>query len=47
MGDGQAQHPRDVVQEGDTVQVRIIRIDPARRRMGLSMRLEGEPDVVQ
>ena len=42
MGDGQAQHPRDVVQEGDTVQVRIIRIDPARRRMGLSMRLEGE-----
>jgi small subunit ribosomal protein S1 len=42
MGDGHAQHPRDVVQEGDTVQVRIIRIDPARRRMGLSMRLEGD-----
>jgi small subunit ribosomal protein S1 len=42
MGDGHAQHPRDVVQEGDAVQVRIIRIDPARRRMGLSMRLEGD-----
>jgi small subunit ribosomal protein S1 len=38
MGDGHVQHPRDAVQEGDAVQVRIIRIDPARKRMGLSMR---------
>jgi len=38
MGDGHIQHPREVVQEGDQVQVRIIRIDPARKRMGLSMR---------
>ncbi|HWQ12849.1 MAG TPA: 30S ribosomal protein S1 [Roseiflexaceae bacterium] len=42
MGDGHVQHPRDVVQEGDVVQVRIIRIDPARKRMGLSMRQAGE-----
>src|ERR687885_165935 len=35
MGDGRVQHPRDVVQEGDVVQARIIRIDPARKRMGL------------
>jgi small subunit ribosomal protein S1 len=42
MGDGRVQHPRDVVQEGDTVQARIIRIDPARKRMGLSMRQSGE-----
>jgi small subunit ribosomal protein S1 len=42
MGDGRAQHPRDVVQEGDVVQARIIRIDPARKRMGLSMRQPGE-----
>jgi small subunit ribosomal protein S1 len=42
MGDGRIQHPRDVVKEGDTVQVRIIRIDPARRRMGLSMRLTDD-----
>ena len=42
MGDGRAQHPRDVVQEGDVVQARIIRIDPARKRMGLSMRQGGE-----
>lgn len=43
MGDGRVQHPRDAVQEGDVVQVRIIRIDPARKRMGLSMRQVGEP----
>lgn len=45
MGDGNAQHPRDVVKEGDTVQVRIIRIDPARRRMGLSMRQADESET--
>jgi small subunit ribosomal protein S1 len=43
MGDGRVQHPREVVQEGDKVQVRIIRIDPARKRMGLSMRQASEP----
>lgn len=42
MGDGRIQHPRDAVQEGDVVQARIIRIDPARKRMGLSMRQPGE-----
>lgn len=42
MGDGRVQHPRDVVSEGDTVEVRIIRIDPARKRIGLSMRQPGE-----
>lgn len=31
-------HPREVVQEGDTVQVKIIQIDPERRRMGLSLK---------
>lgn len=44
MGDGRVQHPRDVVQEGDTIRARIIRIDPARKRMGLSMRQPGEGD---
>jgi small subunit ribosomal protein S1 len=31
-------HPREVVQEGDQVKVRIIRIDPVHRRIGLSLR---------
>src|SRR5918997_3560640 len=43
MGDGRIQHPRELVAEGDTVPVRIIRIDPARKRIGLSMRrVEGD-----
>jgi small subunit ribosomal protein S1 len=39
FGSETIQHPRDVVAEGDTVQVRIIRIDATRKRMGLSLRL--------
>lgn len=31
-------HPRDVLSEGQDVRVRIIHIDPDRRRMGLSMK---------
>jgi small subunit ribosomal protein S1 len=38
LGDERIQHPREVVQEGDVIQARIIRIDPARKRMGLSLR---------
>jgi small subunit ribosomal protein S1 len=46
LGDERIQHPREVVQEGDVVQARIIRIDPARKRMGLTLRrsTEGEPE---
>jgi small subunit ribosomal protein S1 len=42
MGDERIQHPKEVVAEGDTIQARIIRIDPARKRMGLSLRLSRE-----
>jgi len=31
-------HPKEVVKEGDVVTLRIIKIDPERRRIGLSMR---------
>ncbi|NJN15850.1 MAG: 30S ribosomal protein S1 [Oscillochloris sp.] len=47
MGDERIQHPREVVAEGQVIQARIIRIDPARKRMGLSLRLtheEGESE---
>jgi len=46
MGDERIQHPREVVAEGDTIQARIIRIDPARKRMGLSLRLAREDGEV-
>ena len=42
IGDGRLQHPREAVQEGETVNVRIIRIDPQRKRIGLSMKLSGD-----
>lgn len=45
IGDGRVQHPREVVQEGDVVQARIIRIDPARKRMGLSLRHTVEAET--
>lgn len=38
LGDGNFLHPRNVVQEGETVRVRIIHIDAAARRLGLSLR---------
>ena len=44
MGDERIQHPKEIVAEGQVVKARIIRIDPARKRMGLSLRLNREPD---
>jgi len=44
MGDGRIQHPREIVKEGDSVPVRIIRIDPTRKRIGLSMRRVDHDD---
>lgn len=32
------EHPREVLKEGDTVTLRIIKIDPANHRIGLSLR---------
>ena len=38
-------HPREAVSEGEEVKVRIIHIDPERKRMGLSMKqVEGQED---
>ncbi len=38
-------HPREVVSEGQEVKVRIIHIDPERKRMGLSMKeVEAQED---
>ncbi|MEJ5199474.1 MAG: 30S ribosomal protein S1 [Anaerolineae bacterium] len=40
-------HPKEIVHEGDEVQVRIIRIDPERRRIGLSLRQASEDAYVE
>jgi small subunit ribosomal protein S1 len=45
LTDDNITHPREVVQEGEQVSVKIIRIDPDRRRMGLSLKqAEGQED---
>ena len=43
LGEGRVPHPRNVVQEGDELTLRVIRIDPSRRRLGLSLKqAQGE-----
>lgn len=43
LAEGNFLHPNDVVHEGDTVQVRVMNIDPARQRIGLTLRLTDAP----
>jgi predicted RNA-binding protein with RPS1 domain len=38
LAEGRVTHPRNVVSEGTEVTLRVIRIDPQRRRMGLSLK---------
>ena len=38
------QHPREVVGEGDAVRLKILRIEPERRRLGLSLRQAEEEE---
>jgi small subunit ribosomal protein S1 len=42
LADRRIQHPKEVVKEGDTLQLRVIRIDPTRRRLGLSLKRATE-----
>ncbi len=48
MTDGFVRHPREVVKEGDVLTLKIVRIEPERRRLGLSLKqaeegLQGTP----
>ncbi len=42
LADRRIQHPKEVVKEGDEVALRVIRIDAARRRLGLSLKRASE-----
>ncbi len=42
LADRRIQHPKEVVKEGDTLQLRVIRVDAARRRLGLSLKRAAE-----
>ena len=38
LSDGHIEHPREVVNEGQTLTLRVIKIDAEKRRMGLSLK---------
>ena len=38
LSDQRIGHPKEVVKEGDVVTLRVIKVDPERRRIGLSLR---------
>lgn len=44
LGEGNFIHPRNVVQEGDMVSLRVLRVDSTSRRIGLSLRLAGSEE---
>lgn len=46
LAEGTFLHPRSVVQEGQVVQLRVISVDGARRRLGLSLRQVAHFDDV-
>ncbi|WP_229074079.1 Tex family protein [Actinoplanes sp. DH11] len=43
LSDRFVQDPREVVKSGDVVKVRVLEVDPVRKRISLSMRLQDEP----
>ena len=47
MADYRISHPKEIVQEGDEVQVRIISVDPQHRRVGLSLRQASDDSYVE
>jgi small subunit ribosomal protein S1 len=47
LADHRVTHPREVVKQGDTLTLRIIRIDPQRRRMALSLKQVPEDGYVE
>ena len=38
LADRRIQHPKEVVKEGDSLTLRVVRIDATRRRLGLSLK---------
>jgi len=47
LAEGHVDHPRSVVQEGDQVTLRIIKVEPERRRIGLSLKRVTAPEFAQ
>lgn len=46
LSDRRVRHPNEVVKEGDRVTLRIIRVEPEKRRIGLSLKRVTDPGYV-
>lgn len=44
LSDKRVNHPKEVVKEGETYQLRVIKIDSAKRRLGLSLKRANEEE---
>lgn len=44
LSDKRVNHPKEVVKEGETYQLRVIKIDSAKRRLGLSLKRVNEEE---
>lgn len=47
LSDRRINHPKEVVKEGDALQLRVIKIDPERRRLGLSLKRVQDEDYLE
>ncbi len=47
LSDGRINHPREAVKEGQVLTLRIIRIDPERRRLGLSLKKVDQAEYAE
>lgn len=47
LSDGRINHPKEVVKEGQVLTLRIIRIDPDKRRLGLSLKRVDQAEYVE
>lgn len=45
LSDKRINHPKEVVKEGETYQLRVIKIDSAKRRLGLSLKRVNDEDL--
>jgi len=46
LADHRVNHPRDVVNEGESLALRVVKIEPEQRRMGLSLKRVSSPDYM-
>jgi small subunit ribosomal protein S1 len=46
LADHRVNHPRDVVNEGESLALRVVKIEPEQRRMGLSLKRVSSPEYL-